>query len=217
MDLRVKPEVDFMLPHKIEAVAEALLRRFENSLSEPLVPPVKVEFLAEDFLHFSLKYEEFTDNKALAYIDPNEMEICVNLARSDYFDRVGYDFTWAHEIGHSELRHFIEVGEQLPLWLQGEPKRLIYREKVPKGDKYYWHEWQANKFAGFLTMPKWLLCPEAQKLDLRQWHSVYTLAKRFSVSVSVMVIRLEELKLVYKVGKTLYGSEEEATGQLPLF
>jgi len=217
MELRVKPVVDFMLPIWIEAEANALLRQYGETLSEPLVPPIKVEFIAEDLLGFSLTSDEFSETEALAYIDPNEMVICINLARSGYFDHVGFDFTWAHEIGHYLLNHFVEIGEQLPLWLQDQPKKLIHRENVREGEKYFWHEYQANKFAAYLMMPKWLLCPAIQRFNLRQWSSIYELAKYFNVSVTAMSRRLQELGLVFVSGKTLYGSEEEATGQLPLF
>ena len=216
MELRVKPEVDFLPESRIESIADALLRRLEEHLKEPLVPPVNVEFLAEDVLGFSLQSEELAEADALAYIDPNEKVICTNLARSDYFDEIGPEFTWAHEIGHSELGHFVEVGKQLTLGFLGEPKKLIHRDSICEGDKYYRHERQANFFAACLMMPRRLIVPEAQQVDCRQWSEIARLAKRFNVSASAMRIRLEELNLVYFDGKTLYGSKQEAKGQLPL-
>lgn len=212
----VKPEVDFIPLPQIEAAADALLFQLEEYLEEPLTAPVKVEFVAEGILDFCLKGEEFTESDALAYIDPNEMIICTNLARLDYFDHAGYEFTWAHEIGHFALDHFTEVGEQLPFELEGAPKKLIHRENINEGDKYYRHEFQANKFAANLVMPRRMLIPEAEKLELRQWPSIYFLAEMFGVTSTIMARRLSELKMVYIEGKTIFSSKEEATGQLPL-
>jgi len=216
MELQVKPEVDFLPNSRIEAIADALLRRLEEHLKEPLEPPINVEFLAEDVLGFSLQSEDLTEADALAYIDPNEMIICTNLARSDYFDKVGPEFTWAHEIGHYELGHFVEIGDQLALGFLGEPKRLIHRDSICEGDKYYRHERQANFFAACLMMPKWLLISEAQNVDCCQWFEIDRLAHKFNVSVTAMRIRLEELNLVYFDGTMLYRNKQEAAGQLPL-
>lgn len=212
----VRPEVNFIPLSQIEAAADSLLVQLEEYLDEPLTAPVKVEFVAEGILDFCLKSEEFTEADALAYIDPNEMIICTNLARLDYFDHAGYEFTWAHEIGHFILDHFVEVGEQLPLELEGAPKKLIYRENINESDRYSRHEFQANKFAANLVMPRRLLVPETQELNLRQWTSIYFLAEKFGVTSTIMVRRLSELKLAYVEGKTIFASKEEAAGQLPL-
>lgn len=214
MELRVKPSVAFMPKADIEAVADLLLKRYQNEVGLLKDAPIPIEFITEDFLGFTLRWDELAENDTLAFIDPNKMEICFNLGRSDYFDQIGPEYCMAHEVGHYELGHFQYATIQLELGLMSEPKRFLHREIVPS--KYGSHEFQAEYFAASLLMPKWLLLKLAKEYDLLQWSGIYSLADKFNVSATAMSKRLEELKLIYRDGKKLYRSEQEATGQLPL-
>lgn len=210
MEYRVKPKVPFLPEADIEAVADSLLSRYEAREGIIDAPPVPIEFIAEDFLGFELRWDNLPYD-TLAYVDPNASIICFNLERSDYFDNIGNEFTLAHEIGHPELGHFEEAQAQLALGLQNEPKQFLHRDK--QQSKYSSHEFQAEYFASCLLMPRKLILPAVAKHDLTRWKSITELGKQFSVSRTAMVKRLEALGLVFKVDTKLYKSKEPANGQ----
>lgn len=215
MELRVKPTVPFVTKADIEATANSLLKRYQEREGPLEEPPVPVEFIAEDFLGFTLRWEDLPDYDTLAFIDPNEMEICFNLNRSEYFDQIGPEYSTAHEVGHYELGHFQEAGAQLKLGLMDEPKQFLHREEHP--EKYGSHEFQAEYFAACLLMPRWLVIKEAEHFNLLRWPGIYALAEKFKVSATAMAKRLEELGLIYRDGKKLYRNKQEATGQRSIF
>jgi hypothetical protein len=215
MNLRVKPVVDYLENSQIEAIANSLLERYQQQEGKIIDPPIPIEFIAEDFLGYQLLWENFSDPGILGLVNPNTMTISFNLGRPDYFDNVGWEFTLAHEVGHPELGHFENAKPQLDLGFKDEPPKMLHREH--KSKKYYRHELQAEYFAACCMMPRNLLRTKASQFYLLQWESIRELANQFSVSLTAMAIRLEELNLIYREGKKLYHSKEDATGQKKLF
>ena len=210
MELRVKPNINYLLPAAIEHKANTLLHQYEAADAPITTPPIPIEFIAEDFLGYELVWEHLSDYNTLAFVDPNEMQICFNYKRSDYFDRIGFEFTLAHEIGHPVLGHFEEAQVQFELGIKSEPTRFLHRER--NSTRYQRHEIQANLFAGHLLMPKKLLVTEAHQYNLLERNSIFELAKKFKVSFTAMLKRLQELHLVYSDGKNLYRDKQEASG-----
>lgn len=210
MRLRVKPNVKYMSESELEAKAEELLRRYESKFGPIKAPPVPIEFIVTEFLGFENRIENLEEPETVAYIDPNMRVICLNEQKSEYLNRIGPEFTWAHEIGHWELGHFEDVGQQLSLGIDTEETRILHRE--PTGGRRPRREFQADYFAGCLLMPKRLLLSEARKLDLLDPNNISMLKDKFKVSRQAMKIRLEKLRLVYFGEDGIYRNRLESQG-----
>lgn len=210
MELRVRPKVDYLTESEIEDIATELLELYQETEGEIQNPPIPIEFIVEDFLQFKVLWEVFQESDTLAYIDPNEKKICFNLEKADYFDRVGSEFTMAHEIGHFKLDHFEDVSKQLALGILDQPTRFLHRDNA--GSTYSRHEFQAEYFASCLLMPKWLISTVQRKYDLLKWHNLYTIADLFNVSITALTKRLSRLRLIYIKDKKIYTSEQDASG-----
>jgi hypothetical protein len=66
-------------------------------------------------------------------------------------------------------------------------------------------------------MPSRLLLPAIEDVDLLRWPNLYRLRDKFSVSITALKIRLENLGLIYvDPDGGLHRSKAEADGQLPL-
>ena len=102
--------------------------------------------------------------------------------------------------------------EQLTLGDTPVPVCLC-RKRASDADR---RELQAERFAAFLLLPKHLLVPAIEGVDLLQWATLYRLRDAFHVSISALTFRLQGLGLIYVKDKTLYPSKAAAIGQLPL-
>lgn len=211
---RVKPTVEFISKRNIEAKADALLDRYEADFGMIGGPPVLVEFIAEDFLEFRISWWKFQQPETIACINPNIKEIGLNEERSDYFDHAGQEYTLAHEIGHWVLDHFADDSKQMKFPLDGQPDQFLHREHDL--GPYRDHEFQAEYFASCLLMPKRLLLPIAATCNLLEWKSLYEMRDKFSVSITSMTKKLQELKLIFIKDKKIYPDENQANGMQPL-
>ena len=101
--------------------------------------------------------------------------------------------------------------------LQSDPEgRKLLREIHSRADEP--DEARAvNRYAAALSMPADLLRAEVMKIDRTQWSSLYRLKNVFDVTISALVVRLQQLELLYvdKNGK-LYESRDAAMGQMNL-
>ena len=215
MGLRVKQTVKYLSEPVIEAKADELLRRYEAQVGPIKAPPVPIEFILTELLGFETRIEKLDEPDTVAYIEPNSKIICLNEQKSDYLNRIGPEFTWAHEIGHWELSHFEDKGRQLGLGFGNQDTRILHHE--PKGSRRPRRELQADYFASYLLMPKRLLLPRAKKLDLLQLANIRLLKDRFNVSSEAMAIRLEKLGLIYRHEGRIYRDRLEAQGNRRLF
>jgi hypothetical protein len=74
-----------------------------------------------------------------------------------------------------------------------------------------------NRYAAAISMPKSLLCREAEKIDRTQWSNLYDLARRFEMNISALRVRLEQMNLFHVSSDgRLFESRDEAHGQLGL-
>lgn len=192
MSFRVKSYIPYVSNADLEAEAEALLQRYQQEKGEIIVPPIKVEFIAR-FLGFDLTWDDFDESDTLAFIDPTEKTICFNLQKSEYYDRIGYEYTAAHELGHYHLNHFEAVDDHA---LPNIQSKFLHREAHDK--RYKRHEIQAEHFAACLVMPRWLLLKEAKRYRLDNRRGIEALANKFKVSKQAMKIRLSELGLIHR-------------------
>lgn len=75
-----------------------------------------------------------------------------------------------------------------------------------------------NRYAAALLMPRAMITEDAMRTDRTQWPPLYRLAKRYDVTISALVVRLEQLNLLYvdQTTRTPYPSLDVALGQMRL-
>jgi Zn-dependent peptidase ImmA (M78 family) len=193
----------------IEAKAEALLVAYEAEFGAITEPPVPIEHLIEAHLDIWIDWdmiEEKGSEVILAYIDPQERKICMNESRRARFEEyLGTEtFTFAHEVGHWDLHVTETEYVQLGFLDIIQPKRFLCRWN--KHDRL---EWQANRYAATLIMPKGMVLREIEGVDICKWANLYPLKDRFGVTITAFRKRLEELGLIYLSPEgDLYSSQE---------
>ena len=76
-----------------------------------------------------------------------------------------------------------------------------------------------DRYQSALLMPEWLMREAASRFDLRSWPVLYNLAEQSQVNITNLTVRLQRLGLIYlrDGDKTIYGSEDEYSGQKRLF
>lgn len=179
---------------QIERLSLALLDGCAAA-GHPAGPPVPVEWIAEHLLDLRILWEVLPsdpDAPVLGGLDPVRGEIVLNEAESRRFSAFpGLEsFTLAHEIGHWLLH--VPPQRRRQLALPG-----LERARAPGcgsgGAAAARSEQQADRFAAYLLMPKRLLLPRCEKLDLTRFPARYKLRDEFGVSITAMNLRLKDL------------------------
>lgn len=225
----------------IEDLAQARLIEFQRATGWEPVPPVPIDLVAErilglDFLWDSI--DEMPGETILGGLKAKDRLIVLNEKHRDLFEmKPGLErSTKGHEMGHWDL--FIDKlaldhpnlfgGDDSPFSLRstpdGEVEVIKQLESTPEGRETLAairaradepDEARAvNRYAAALSMPPALLRAEAQKVDRTVWRNLYRLAERFDVTISAMVVRLQQMDLLFVgAGRKLYASRDAASGQ----
>ncbi|MEN9935955.1 MAG: hypothetical protein RLZZ387_2534, partial [Chloroflexota bacterium] len=179
--------------------------------------PVPVEKIAEIVLDLNMDWDEFDEN-ILARLNYQDRAIQPNTARRDLFERNPgvYHFTIAHEMYHY-LAHVEDDNGQGRLDLAVEPVVLNRARRSIDDPQDRRREFQAQRFAAYLTMPEHLVLPAIAHEDVTNLAVLRRLAVNFGVSVEALKIRLKTLGRLYEAPDgRLYRSMAEGTGQLSL-
>lgn len=228
-------KVPHLSERTIEAEATAILERYAVECEPILKPPVPVDELPEMILKVRLEFDDLhkmlgrRDAIGATWFETQEIYIDQSLDPSDYPSKRGrYRFTVGHEIGHWVLhrRYVPDRANQLALFEGRSPEPSILCREANKREPA---EWQADRFASFLLMPRDLVIQAWRErrgqsgpwlFDLQKYraaaangivdsydavartlmnHVASDLAPEFQVSVEAMRIRLEALGLLKKV------------------
>lgn len=229
----------------IEAIAETRLLEMERAMGRPLSLPIPIDYLGEQVLGLNLLWDEVTElpgELVLGAIMPAKKLVILNERRRAYMDeRPGLErSTKGHEMGHwdlyvdkSTLGHPALFGtdDDGPFSLRSSPvgdvaiiKRL---EASPEGRELLKQidgradepdEARAvNRYSAAVSMPRALVQEEIKKIDRTRWPDLYRLREKFDVTISALVVRLQQLELLYVKGKQLFEHKDQATGQSRLF
>lgn len=224
----IRSTMPFLSDDELERRANHLLRRWEERDGERLVqPPVPVSFIAEILLELHILWDVIADtdeSPILACIQPAKKTITMNEARRNHFDTFfgTEEYTLAHEVGHWDLHVHESDHTQPPLLLDIDDATETYMQSMQptrlcRSDKQSRYEIQAERYAGYLLMPRHLLLPSIDGLDLCRWSTIYRLREQFNVSPTAMCKRLEALGLIYVSDGRLYPSKAERNGQKRFF
>src|ERR1700685_1169577 len=149
----------FMKDQEFEDEAALLLAEYGNKHSQVTAPPIPVDEMVELYLGLSL---EFLDMQKLFGVDDVHGALWVNEKRVGIDQRLDprinpsslgrYHFTLAHEAGHWRLHRqlFFRKANQPTLL----PDRAPRPEYICRSSSTEPIEYQANRFASCLLMPK---------------------------------------------------------------
>lgn len=227
---------------EIEDLASARLAELERELGRPLCPPIPIDLIAEKLLGLDFLWEaidELPGETILGGLIPQKRLIILNETRRSLFtEKPGLErSTKGHEMGHwdlfidkTSLNHptLFSIDSDGPFafrsspagdvaiikMLQSDPEgRELLRKIESRADEP--DEARAvNRYAAALSMPSDLLRTEAMKIDRTQWPNLYRLTDRFEVTISALVVRLQQVGLLYvDKNRRLYESKDAAMGQ----
>jgi len=230
---------------EIEALAEKRLAELETLMGKPLAPPIPIDLLAEKVLGLDFLWDRIVESpgqQILGCLDVRKRLIVLNESHRGLFDaKPGVErSTKGHEMGHWDL--FIQPRlSESPVLFDYDPQEAVaYRGKpldaaqvtsLLKENEGAWallggievsaddpkEKSAVNRYAAAISMPKAMLLGELEKMNKKDWRSLYKLAEKFGVTISAMKVRLEQLGvLAVGVDKKIYDSHEEATGQMLL-
>lgn len=230
---------------EIEEIAAQRLAEFQRDSDRPLSPPIPIDLVAEKVLGLDFLWEsidELPGETIFGGLVPKKRLIILNEKHQGVFEeKPGLErSTKGHEMGHWDL--FIDKGtlDHPTLFNTGDDGPFAYRNS-PAGDVAIIKMLQAdaegrellrkmqsradepdearavNRYAAALSMPADVVREEALKIDRTQWRNLYELKDKFEVTISALVVRLQQLDLLHvDKEKNLYESKAAATGQMTL-
>lgn len=229
----------------IEAAVETRLMEMERAMGKPLSLPIPMDYFAEQVLGLSLLWdevEELPGELILGAIMPEKKLIILNERRREHMDaRPGLErSTKGHEAGHWDL--FVDkatlghpalfsqdddgpfalrssgVGDVAVIkMLESSPEGRALLKEIDKRADEPDEARVVNRYAAAVSMPRALVVEEIKTIDRTSWPALYELKDKFDVTISALVVRLQQLELLYKKGKQLFEHRDQATGQARLF
>lgn len=231
----------FFRNETIEERAEQRLLELERALGTPLPIPVPIDLLAEKILGLRLLWEPITEMPGeviLGAIIPEQRLVVLNEHRLPLFNlKPGLErSTKGHEMGHWDL--FVNQSMLAhPTLFPAEALSIAYRN-TPLGNAAVMSAFirseagreflsqmndradepdearAVNRYAAAISLPRTIIREEISKVERTKWPNLYRMAERFDVTISALVVRLQQLGLIH-VGedKTLFESVDQARGQ----
>lgn len=226
----------------IEALAEKRLAELQHLQGAPLRVPIPIDLVGERVLGLRFLWDEIDElpgEAVLGAIQPSKRLIILNERRKELFDeKPGLErSTKGHEMGHwdlfvdeSTLHHplLFEAGEDQPFayrssgqgdvvvlkrLLQSEEGQRLLRSMARRADDPV-EASAVNRYSAALSMPAKLVAEEVRRIDRTRWSDLYRLRERFDVTISALVVRLQQLGLLHVTADgELFHSRHEAAGQ----
>jgi hypothetical protein len=99
---------------------------------------------------------------------------------------------------------FAELRNKLAQTSFSEPENLQILRTLDDKLEPEWMYYQAEQFAACFLIPRHSLFDHLETgLDITNWPTLYRLAEQFGVSISMMTVRLQKLKIVEIEGKSI--------------
>jgi len=156
-------DVPYLPEKRIEADADLLLAEYGEHFTVITAPPVPIDEIAELHLQLALEYKDmkalfpFADVHGAIWFERKTVGVDQSLDPKTNPSRLGrYHFTLAHEVGHWRLHreHYKKNPAERRLFDDGtSTPDVVCRSSEAKKPV----EWQADKFASYLLMPRKLV------------------------------------------------------------
>lgn len=214
-------DYNYISQEEMEFITTQVLKRSEIPFSwNGHIEKVDIDYIIEFVYDLEIAWEDIdsldVNGTILAAIKPADKLIIMNESKKDLFkEKMGtMNFSKAHELGH----WILHVTEQKEYEQMTFLKTEVFhcRNMVKRPPK----EVQADMFAAAILMPKEVISKAVNELKQKgfvTFPELYEMADDFEVSISALVNRIKNLRLLYVENKKIYLSEDEATGQLKLF
>lgn len=235
--------MNFIPNARIEVKTHQRLRELAAFSRGTLEFPIDVERIAEQIFGLKLLWdaiEEEPGETILAGLEAHKRVMVFNESHCNLFEsKPGlYRMTLGHELGHWDL-YPVGGGSQRTLGMSAESRvyrssgigslsvpiaflnsdagrdfliRVRSRTDSPRESAV------VNRYASALLMPEEEVRARVRLIDRTQWPQLYRLAEHFGVTISALVVRLEQMNLIF-VGedKRIYENPQQAAGQRTLF
>ena len=187
---------------QIEAKAEEFLCKYIAARKKPLRPPIDVWQMLETLDDFYVEIDDLQsqygpDTLGAIFLDNGNrlIKIDQSLDPDTHPEMQGrFNFTLAHECGHWVLHAPALLASQtMPDLFAGDKKPMILC-RTPKASSKPPQEKEADRFAGYLLLPKALVIEEWQRQHpeltraLNVYDELVELRKRFNLSEDEEVI-----------------------------
>lgn len=206
---------------QIEQVAYQVLDHIDpEALREPQklsVDKMKEWFTDKKGISFEEKdIPDVNGKQVLGYLDPDARKVALNQGAHDYEAR--WLFTFAHELGHVVFHQDVDLARLSIDWFDTEEQ--VHEENLMTGFTCPkdWLEWQANRFASCLLMPKepfikqlwsvqddigysrakrgWIYLEDSRSNQKEYMRIIGRLENTFGVSYTALECRLRQLNLL---------------------
>lgn len=212
----------FITNKEMEYIAEGILSKAGISINwQGTVNKIDIDALIEFEYGLEIEWRNIdhfaSDGVVFAAIIPHKKLIYMNeTCRTLFIQKMGtMNFSKAHELGHWIL-HVIKQQDYKQLAF--DESKTYYCRSVTKRSS---EEIQADMFAAAILMPRSIISGAINKIKLLEtitFRDLYSLKDKFEVSISALVNRINELRLLYITeNKKIYKSREEALGQIAFF
>lgn len=223
----------------IEFKAQQILSNYEKKFGE-LTLPIPIEKIVFQTFDLAIDYDEIFEsgNIILGGICPRKKTIVLNIKHQNLFkEKPGLErFTIGHEAGHWEFDIDESTLDHPSLFINTENKYTISKSKkygtissfrgnifnsLDKINTFRKFDSKdqarvVNRFSAALILPKNILRKKIDEFENIRWKDLYNLCEKFSVTITALTVRLEQLKLVFIRDKEIYRNIDEINGQLAI-
>lgn len=225
---------------QIEDLANLRLAEHEKRTGRETSLPTPIDELIEDIYGLKILWEEIDERAGetiLGGLSAKERLIVLNEKHRDLFQqKPGLErSTKGHEVGHWDLfsskneteLNFAAETESVFCYRSSTSTLLevvlnswtddssysAYRELTKNCDEPHVKS-AVDYYASCLSMPRDLLLKTASNYDLLDWKSLYRFAREIDVTISALVVRLQQSNLIYVApNKTIFKSQDQFLGQ----
>jgi hypothetical protein len=231
---------------QVEELAENRVLEYSRKYGTITEPPIPIDLIIELLFGLSIGWDEISEDdglKIFGALRPLKKEIVLNEKHISLFGEIpGLErSTKGHELGHWDL-YIDKTSLEYPVFPGFSRSEFFEFRTARKGEvriirnalidedayrtvKAYINKVDSpyvatmvNKYASVISMPSFLFLPVARDFNLKRWPSLYKLAELFNVTISALVVRLEQLGLLYvSDNREIYSSRAEFLGQKDLF
>ncbi len=225
---------------QIEDLANLRLAEYEMKTGRKLNLPTPIDELIEDVYGLKILWEEIDEQPGetiLGGLSTKEKIIVLNEKHRDLFrQKPGLErSTKGHEVGHWDLfspkdeieLNFATEAESVFCYRSSSSTLLevvlnswtddssytAYRELTKNCDEPHVKS-AVDYYASCLSMPRDLLLKTTSNYNLFDWKSLYRFAHDVDVTISALVVRLQQLSLIYVApNKKIFKSQDQFQGQ----
>lgn len=199
----------FIPKDELEVLAEELCSSYFRTQGKPAAPPMPIDEIVEfdlqlnppivDDLHWIADAKKMRKDAILGALDVGEKQIYISESVEDHPGR--YRFTLAHEVGHWVLHRHLYYRDRSQTSLFGEKPipDIVCRSDQSQDPR----EYQANRFAASLLMPRRMLL--STMTEVSKSHGILPEELLTDSQVRLLTDTIANVANLYEVSKQAAG------------